>query len=325
MASSDGTSLPGAPASGQSSFTQKILEITVTLSANQKTNQPIKFAGTDSNTATFSGFRTSVRIENSGAPAGSRASIRIWGMSQSVMNQLSTLGQMFNSIQKNTVTVSAGDTVSGVSPVFSGTVNFAYPAYNEAPIVPLIMECQTGLINGVLPVAASSYPQPTDVATIMASIATQMNVSFENNGVTVQLPPSYFSGSLLTQMREVAEHAHINAELVAGPKLAIWPIGGSRTSLQGQNLPLISKETGMIGYPSFAPNAYMIVRTIFNRQIAFGGAAQVQSIIPQSNRTWTVQRLDHALDSLFPKGKWESTCYCYPQGFPAPPPMAAAT
>ncbi len=305
----------------QESFVQRLLEVTVSLAADQKTNQPIKFAGTQSDTVTLSGNRASVRIENSGAPAGSRASVRIWGLTESLMNQLSTLGIVFNSIQRNTVSVSAGDADNGLTPIFAGTINYAFPNYNEAPRVPFCFECQTGLINAVLPVAASSFPQSTDVATIMSGFARQMNVGFENNGVTVQLPPSYFPGNLLTQMRTVAEHAHINAELVDGnSKLAIWPIGGSRTSLSGQNVPLISKETGMIGYPTFAPNGYMIVRSVFNPQIAFGGTVRVQSRIPQANRSWVVQKLDLALDTMVPKGQWASTCHCYPLGFAAPPP-----
>jgi hypothetical protein len=246
-------------------------------------------------------------------------------MNESVMNQLSTLGQIFNSIQKNTVSVSAGD-ADGVTPVFAGTVNFGYPNYNEAPQVPMCLECQTGLINAVLPVPASSYPQSTDVATIMSGIARQMGVGFENNGVTVQLPPSYFPGTLLTQMRTVAQHARINAELVdASTKLAIWPMGGSRTSLSGQNVPVVSKDTGMIGYPTFSPNGYLIVRTLFNPQISFGGIIKVESRISQANREWVVQKLDLALDSEVPKGKWEATCHCYPKGFTAPPPSQGAT
>jgi len=314
-------STPQPAVQSQESFVQRLLEITITLSPDQKTNQPIKFAGTNSNTVTLSGNRASVRIENSGAPAGSRASVRVWGLTQNLMNQLSTLGIVFNSIQRNTVSISAGDTVNGLTPIFAGTINYAYPNYNEAPNVPFCFECQTGLISAVLPVPASSFPQSTDVATIMSGIARQMNVGFENNGVTVQMPPSYFPGNLMTQMRTVAEHAHINAELVDGSsKLAIWPIGGSRTSLSNQNIPLISAATGMVGYPTFAPNGYMIAKTIFDPKIAFGGTVQVESIIPQANRAWVVQKLDLALDSLVPKGQWFSTCHCYPSGFAAPPP-----
>jgi hypothetical protein len=307
---------------GKRSYVKRLIEVAVSLAPDQKTNQPIKFAGTDSNTVTLSGFRTKVRVENSGAPAGSHATIAIYGLTPSTMNQLSTLGMIFNSIQRNTVTVSAGDEESGLSPVFGGTIAFAFPEYNQAPDVPFNFECQTGYIDGIVPVPASSFSSPTDVATIMAGFANQMNIGFENNGVTVQMPPCYFPGTVMEQVRRCAQAAHINAERVDGDtKLAIWPLGGSRTSISGAGpLPLISADTGMIGYPSFAPNGYMIVRTLFDPKIAFGGTVQVKSSIPQANRTWVVQKLDLALDSLVPKGNWMATLYCYPLGFAAPPP-----
>lgn len=319
------TALPQPPFSGQQSYVQRLLETTVTLAPNQQTGQPIKFAGTQSDTVTLEGFRTSVRIENSGAPAGSRASVRIFGMAPNLMNQLSTLGMVFNSIQRNSISISAGDAQSGMSPVFAGTIAFAFPQYNAAPRVPFCFECQTGLLDNVVPVPASSYPQSTDVATIMSGFARQMNLGFENNGVTVQLPAgSYYPGTLWNQIQRVARHAHINALVVdGGTKLAIWPIGGSRTSLSGKNIPLISADTGMKGYPTFAPNGYMIVESLFNPQVAFGGTIQVQSSIPQANRTWVVQKIDLALDSLVPKGEWMATMYCYPLGFAAPVPPGA--
>ena len=166
---------------------------------------------------------------------------------------------------------------------------------------------------------ASSFPQSTDVATIMAGFAAQIPLGFENNGVTVQMPPSYFPGTLMQQIARCARAAHINWQIIDNAKLAIWPIGGSRTSVT--SVPLVSADTGMIGYPSLSPNGYMIVRKVFDPQIAFGAEIQVQSSrVPTANRNWVVQKMDLELDSLIPKGQWKQIMYCYPKGFPAPPP-----
>jgi len=62
------------------SFVQRLLEFTITLTPDQKTNQPIKFAGTDSNTVTLAGHRASVRIQNDGALSGNAASASIYGL-----------------------------------------------------------------------------------------------------------------------------------------------------------------------------------------------------------------------------------------------------
>jgi hypothetical protein len=312
--------LPQPDFQPQESFQQRLLQFAITLAPNQGTGQPVSFAGTKSNTITLEGFRASVRIENSGAPSKVSARALIYGLNDSTMQQLAVLGIIFNSIQKNAVTIGAGNPNSGFSSVFGGTIWSSMPDYNQAPNVPFILQAQSGYINQVVPIPASSFPQTTDVATMMAGFAAQIPVGFENNGVTVQMPPSYFPGTLIQQIQRCARAAHINAELVDGnTKLAIWPIGGSRTSLT--SVPLVSKETGMIGYPTLSPNGYMIVRKLFDPQIAFGGEIQVvSSRVPQANRNWVVQKLDLELDSMIPKGQWRQIMYCYPKGYAAPPP-----
>lgn len=324
---SDAASLPQPDFQPQDSYQQRLIQIAVTLAPDQKTNQPIKFSGTGSDTITLSGFRTSVRIGNYGAYGGSTAEIRIYGIDESTMNELSALGQVFNLVAKNSILVSAGNPKWGFSPVFGGTIMFAMPDYNAAPNVPFIMRCQSGYLSGVVPIPASSFPQPTDVATIMSGFANQLGLAFENNGITVKIPPSYFPGTINQQIRKLAQAANINADIVdAGARLAIWPIGGGRTSKAGQNIPLISKDTGMINYPTVSPNGYLIVNTLFNPEISFGSIVKVQSTrVPTANKTWVVQRLDLELDSLIPKGQWKAILQCYPQNLTAPTPPQAGS
>ena len=314
--------LPQPDFQPQSSFQQRLLQLAITLAPNQGTGQPVQFAGTNSNTVTLEGFRTSVRIENSGAPSKVSARVLIYGLNDSMIQQLSVLGIMFNSIQKNSITIGAGNPNSGFSSVFGGTIWAAMADYNQAPLVPFVIEAQSGYINKVVPVPASSFPQPTDVATIMAGFAAQIPVGFENNGVTVQIPPSYFPGTLAQQIDKCARTANIEYSLIINRMLSIWPKGGSRTSLT--SIPLVSKDTGMIGYPTLSPNSYMVIKSLFNPQIAFGGQIQVVSTrVPQANRNWVVYKMDLELDSLIVKGQWRQIMYCYPFGKgPAPPPPA---
>lgn len=302
------------------SFVQRLLEVSVRLDPNSQSGQPISFAGTGLDTTTMSGFRVAARISNSGAPAGSNATVMIWGMDESRMNQLSSLGLVYDQIARNTLTLSAGDAETGLTSVFSGTIFRAYPDYNSSPSVPFRFECQSGLFDNIAPAAASSFPGSTNVADIMAGFARQMELGFENNGVNVQMSNAYYAGNLEWQMRQLAEDAGIIAERVAGNTiLAIWPKGGSRTSVQ--TIPLISKDTGMIGYPTVSANGYVEVRMLFNPQVAFGGRIRVDSRIPTANKTWTIYGLDLALDSQVPNGQWMMIAQCYPEGLtnPLPP------
>lgn len=319
---------PGTPrltttgGSTPTSFTQKRLEVTVKLAAASGVNQPNKFAD-GSDTITLANRRISARIRNSGTPTGSEGDIQVWGMSLDVMNQLSTLGMVISAIPRNTLSVSAGDDVSGMSLVYSGTILQAYGDFAGSPKVPFHFECQAGKAEDVLPAPASSFPGATDVGTVMAEIAKKMGFGFENSGVNLKIASPYLPGSYGTQWKRLAEAAGIEAALVAGGSLttqgglvlAIWPRGEAR----GLRAPLISPLTGMISYPSYTQQG-IIVRTVFNPQIGFGGRVVVQgSLLDKANGTWIVHKLDHELDDMvIEHGKWESSVYGYGSKAPAP-------
>lgn len=300
-------------------LTSRLIDIAVQLAPNTQTNQPNRFAESGTDTARISGRRTSVRVENSGAPADGRAQVKVWGMTPSLMNQLATLGLVFNIVPKNKLTISAGDAEAGMATVFSGTIYGAYGDFTAQPEVPFIFECLAGVADNVAPATASSFPGSTDVATIMGGLARQMNLGFENNGVNVKLASPYFSGSFMTQAQKVAEHAGIEWS-ITGSTLAIWPKGGNRKT---PNVPVVSRATGMVGYPAFTQQG-IIVKTIFNPQISFGSLVKVESTILSAIATaqgasgattfpteWAVNKLDLALDALVPKGEWLSTIYAY--------------
>lgn len=319
--------LSGALFASQTSFQQKLLNFRITLAQQPANNQPNVFPDTQSNTINLTGHRARCRITNAQPPAGATADIAIYGLSQSSMDTMATLGLVGDSIAKATIFVSAGATTTGDASaatanlvpaagfpvVFAGTFQLAYGDYNEMPDVPFRIIAQSGLINAVVQAPPTSYTKPTPVATIMQGIASQIGVAFENNGVTATLANPYYPGTLLQQAYQVAYHTPCNVGLVdGGTKLAIWPIAGSRTSQTA--IPLISPSTGMIGYPSFAATGFLVVRMLFNPSVIFGGQIKVQSSIPQANKVWDVMGLDYVLDTLFPGGEWTTIAFCRAPG-----------
>lgn len=302
------------------SFTRKKIEVSVELASNTQTNQPITFAGTGSDTTTITDKRMSVRIQNSGAPSNSAAQVSIYGMTESTMNQLSTLGMVLNLVPKNILTIKAGDDAIGMTTVFRGTIVSAYADMAAAPDVPFILDCQSSLAEATGNVQPTSYRGSVPVSTIMSGFARQMNVGFENNGVDVTLMNPYYRGSVDAQLKECARDANINAEIVNGNILAIWPRFGSRTTVT--KIPLIAAppDGAMIGRPSFTQQGIM-VRNIFNPEIAFGAKVEIrtrEAALAKANGQWTIYKLDLALDAQMPKGQWSSTLYCYNQDSPNP-------
>ena len=320
---------PAAAFTGQQSFAQKIINFTFFLSQNSGTAQPNTFAGTNSNQLSVAGLRSRVRITNASPPTGSTADISIWGLPPQIINQLTSTGVIGNKLVGNGIVVNAGVSArsdasaaaanvqppQGFPTVFGGTIWYAFGDYNAQPEVPLIISATAGLSAAVLSTVPTSYTGKTSVSAIFQKFANQLktpggqSVAFENNGVSGSLSNPYFPGTLSQQIDSAARAAGINAQLVdGGTKLAIWPLGGARTSIT--NIPLVSPSTGMIGYPTFSPNGYMYVKTIFNPDITYGGQIRVQSSVPQANKTWWVWQLDLALDSLLPGGEWMAFVQC---------------
>lgn len=282
-------------------FIERLINVTFVL--GEKT-----FGDTGSNQVKLTGLRVGAKISRAGGPAMSTAAIDVYGMTLDKMNQLSTLGLIATTQRRNTVMVEAGDS-NGMATVFVGTITNAWPDFAGVPDVPFRVEAHTGLIDAVAPTEPKSFPQPTDAGTILAGIATLMGVPFENNGVSVILPPTYLSGSLRNQALAVVQAAGITWNGIEDGTLAIWNPGTAR----GGEAPLISKDTGLRGYPSFTSNG-IALETLFNPAIGFGKKIVVQSSLPAACGTWAVYDLNHDLSSITHDGPWFSNLQAAPLG-----------
>lgn len=269
-------------------------------------------SGTD--TVKLSGLRISSKIVKVGGNSMGSADLTIYGMTFSIMNQLSTLGMRVQLVPRNTVTVVAGDDNSGMSTVFIGTILNAYADFQSQPQVAFHVTANAGLGEAVAPATATSYRGSVSVATAMADLAQRMNMKFENSGVTTQLNNGYFSGSLRSQAQSMADSAGINW-IIDNGTLAIWPKNSSR----GGAIPLIAPppEGEMVNYPSYTVSGIM-VRTMFNPSISFGNKVQVKSSLPAASKIFTVLSLVHDLESITPGGEWFSSVGCYDNTGPTP-------
>ncbi len=243
--------------------------------------------------------------------------LQVWGMRQSVMDDLSTLGMRVNLLPRNAVTVEAGDDVDGYGTVFVGTTINCWGDCGQAPEVPFRVEGQTAAAGAVLPSAPTSISGSADAATILSGLANQLGLRFENNAVSVKLSSPYYFGSPRDQALAIVQDAGINWNGGDDGVLAIWPQNGSR----GGTIPFISTTTGLIGYPTYTANGIEI-RTIFNPSITLGAQIQVKSSLKGATKTWNVYAIDHSLDALLPGGLWESRIACLPPGIgPVLPPF----
>lgn len=294
-------------------FKQRLLKVIFTLVSNGESS-PTTFAG-GLNTLELTNIRMQTKVVKAGGAAMGSMQAAIFGMTLSQMNSLSTLGLKIQLVPRNKVTLLAGE---GPPPgknykvVFQGTITDAYADMNSAPEVAFRVQAAIGAAESVQANPAVSYKGSVDVATVMSGLADQMGLTFENNGVNVQLNNTYFSGSARTQAAECADQAGISWTIDDGV-LAIWPRNGARKG----NSVEVNPQTGMIGYPAYTSQGIM-VKSLFNPEIKFANKVKITSDLKPACGVWAVYTLEHDLDARTPNGKWQSTFGCYNPDFPPP-------
>ena len=259
------------------------------------------FGETGFNTVTLEGYRCSVEIERAALPAVTTSTMRVFGLSQSLMNQLSTLGgNPFYSGRLNQITVMAGDDNVGMSQVYYGNVVNGYQDYDSAPAASFVVEA-VPVFDNIKPASPTSFQGGTDVATILKGMAARCTppLAFNNSGVNQTLSNPYFCGTLLDQMRAVITHANINGEIDRGT-LYIWPRNGYRAG----TATTLSPSTGLVGYPSINGVQIFRVRSLFNPTFNHGAIVDIESSLTPACGSWYCNYLTHDLDSLTPGGAW---------------------
>ena len=262
------------------------------------------FGNSGFNTIDVAGLRTSVSVNKAGGVSMAQASIRVYGLTLDVMNQLSTLGKPLVTARNNRIAVQAGSEDDAMSTVFQGIISEAWVDASGQPEVVFEVQAHTGLIDALKPVDPISFRGAAQVATIMAGLATKMGYTFENTGVTGVLANPYLPGTAREQARALAQAADINWT-IDDNTLAIWPKGGARGGL----VPLIAPETGLVGYPAHTANGISLT-TLYNPGIVFGAKLQVRSELKPACGVWTVFKVSHELDAETPDGQWFTHCDC---------------
>jgi hypothetical protein len=276
---------------------RKSLKFTITLGTGV-------FASSEVNTVVLEGFRASAQIERSGTQ-GAHLSAKIFGVSQSDMNSITTL--IFRTANvadvlylQNTIEVVAIDGLRETL-VFAGNIVTAWADYSGMPDVCLVINSQAAYFDQLRTTSPVSFSGSIDVATVMAQLARAMGKTFENNGVDIQLSDLYLVNSPMEQARDLAKQAGI-VLIEDNGVLAIMPPNTPRGSL----IPKISPQSGIIGYPTF-DGAGVIVQVLFNPAITFFGRFELITDQVRAAGVWYATSISHNLESEKPDGMWFST------------------
>ena len=262
------------------------------------------------NQVVLDGFRAVVEVQKAGGQMMSTSTVRIYGLAQELMNQLTTLAFKAMSYIKNTIDIIAIDGDQQVL-IFRGQIINAWGDYSGMPDVCLYIETQTGYFQQVELGNPLAYKGVANVSDLMSVLAGRLGVPLENNNVTAKTSNPNYPGSTIDQIRNLASDTKTDFYL-DDTVLAICPRGLTRKP-QTANAPLISSQSGLIGYPTF-DKVGITFSTLFNPSIKFGSQIIMESDIPQANGLWQVCSMAHKLESEKPGGAWFTMIRCTGNG-----------
>lgn len=268
------------------------------------------------------GNMAQVRITNVGMPGMGGMHASIWGLTQNVMNQLSTLGIRVTLQPRNFVRVTAMNSDgTNTGEAFAGGVRICTPDFNQQPDPTLNVEAFAGMDVAALPPLTDGYDGATDISVVLKSICDKIGYTLELNGVSgVPLGNPYVYGDPLTCLRAIRDAViRRGVEIdVFGTTVAVWYTAKAR----GGQIPTISAGDknapgALIGYPSYTEFG-VDFRCIYCPGLRRGGQVQVQSSLPSATGLWNIYGLNHSLDAQIPGGKWETTVQANRTGYANP-------
>jgi len=272
-------------------------ELTVTLKLKQGF-----FKEAESDSVTLSGHRVSLVINSPGGQSTGNAHCVIYGMSKSLMNQLTAIGAVNNQNIGNQISVEAMSIDSegkrSQNTAYSGTIQASWADFTNQPDVMLQVVSTGGLLLDIKPVSPTSFDGNTSVVDVASELAKEGGLTLINHGVSGQLNDPYYEGSTLTKIRKLSLAANIKFDIdEVNNTLSIYPQDG----LIDGDVPLISPSTGLIGYPAFSQNG-IIVKSLYNPVIRNNTRVKLESSLEQANGEFGAYDVTHTLEAYNPQG-----------------------
>ena len=279
---------------------------------------------------TLNNYRTSVDIANYGGESQGEARVKIFGMSLSLMNLLTTIGPVMSQLwASNTIEIKAGSNPDALTTIYTGTILEATADLNNAPDVSFEVRALSSAVAALKIVDATVFnpvgAAGVSVDTLMGTFAKKLSLSYLNTGkklvggveVNDTITSCFtqavtFNGSYLDQIKSCASAvmpARIDFKIENNTLFIKNPYSYYASASAP---PIISPTTGMIGYPVFNSKGVSL-KSLFLPSAVLGGQVEVRdSQISAANRLWTVFHAQHELDSLTPHGRWFTLIGAFP-------------
>ena len=252
------------------------------------------------NTVIIEGLPVSVTVTKQGGEAKNKASVTVDNLKLETATQLTTLAFKRLETYNNVIQIDAGSQGAELSTIFIGEITSAVPVMGDNKLS-LKIEALAGYYPALIPSTPTSVQENTTVEKLMKQFADEAGYSFENKGITASIANSVFVGSPVEKAKTLARQADVDL-LIDDNKFTIQPFEAPK---EGQ-IPLLSKGTGLIGYPSFS-NEGINCKSVFNDKLKVGSYFKLESVLPHASGEWQITKVEHRLKAYTPNsGTWES-------------------
>lgn len=276
------------------SYTEKVIRVTIT----------IDDGGGKGTQCVFERFATRVRVTKQGAPELPKASVQIFGLSETRMAQLTMLSFDAMSLRRNAIEIAAGEEGKALSVIFQGEVTNAAPDFNAAPSPVMNIEALTAAYPKLIPLSPVAVHGSQSADSLMTQFSEQAGMTFRNEGVTASLSNCVINGDPISKMQWVADST--GSDLVIDDNQAILV---PRDKVRGDMslITAINPLTGEVGYPTFDSKGIQC-SCFFRPDLMVAGYCKVESAMPRATGIWKIYSVTHDLAAYCPGGgAWFST------------------
>lgn len=281
------------------SFRKRRLQVRLTLAKGT-------YKSGEGNSVVISDHAMRVSVEKLGPPDFAKASVEVYGMNLSDIEQLTSLSFHPFKLTRNYINIYAGDDETGLSEIFAGSITAANGDFSGCPEHKIKIDAEVGFWGRVTAQGPNVINGSQSVASFIETQAAASSMTFRNEGVSSSLKNCVFDGTPIEQARQAAKM--VGADLIIDDdEMVLLPAGGNRKG----NAVLLNKDSGLLGYPAITSNG-IEVKAVFNPAFRFAGLFVLESIVPKASGTWRIVKLTHKLSANDPSdGSWESSITGY--------------
>ena len=259
-------------------------------------------------TLVYEGVETHVSIEKPGEPDQNKATVEMYNLSMDAMRDMTTLSFRPLQTKKNLIVIFAGDETEGMSQCFAGEIDTAYADFSGAPTIKMHIEAAAGSYPSLKASPPIAVKGSQSAASLIEQFAKESGYAFRNNGVSASVKNAVLNGSPVQKMRAVA--GMVGCELLIDDNVVkIQPYD---KGLDEGNAVLMSKDSGMLGYPTFTSEGISL-KCLYNPDLQLGGMIEVDTVVPGAKGTWKITKLSHSLvANATSPGDWFSSIEASP-------------